>query len=174
MCEESCTLVGRGHGQETQVHRLEGFRHEAVVVDRACGPEPEQVEQDRPDLVHEHVGRHIAVEIARRLSPLDLLDHQVAYLPPGGQLQQQLVVGHDRCEHRARQRLRDGPESDLGQIPRALDAMADMVTQSALGREGMAEEVAAVAVFLASEEASYLTGTDVLVDGGSVAAFRQG
>jgi NAD(P)-dependent dehydrogenase (short-subunit alcohol dehydrogenase family) len=52
--------------------------------------------------------------------------------------------------------------------------MADMVTQSALGREGMAEEVAAVAVFLASEEASYLTGTDVLVDGGSVAAFRQG
>jgi NAD(P)-dependent dehydrogenase (short-subunit alcohol dehydrogenase family) len=49
-------------------------------------------------------------------------------------------------------------------------AMADMVANSALRREGRPEEVAAVAVFLASEAASFITGTDVLVDGGEIAA----
>jgi NAD(P)-dependent dehydrogenase (short-subunit alcohol dehydrogenase family) len=49
-------------------------------------------------------------------------------------------------------------------------AMADMVKASALGRMATAEEVANVAVFLVSEAASFITGTDVLVDGGAVAA----
>ncbi len=35
-----------------------------------------------------------------------------------------------------------------------------------LGRTGTVEEVAAAAVFLASDEASFITGTDLLVDGG--------
>jgi dihydroanticapsin dehydrogenase len=35
-----------------------------------------------------------------------------------------------------------------------------------LKRQGRPEEVASVAAFLASEEASYMTGADVLVDGG--------
>ena len=35
-----------------------------------------------------------------------------------------------------------------------------------LGRVGEAEEVAACALFLASEEASYVTGTNLMVDGG--------
>jgi 3-oxoacyl-[acyl-carrier protein] reductase len=38
-----------------------------------------------------------------------------------------------------------------------------------LHRLGTADEVAAVAVFLASSDASYLTGTAVTVDGGSTA-----
>ena len=48
-------------------------------------------------------------------------------------------------------------------------AMADMVSASALRREGRPEEVAAVAVFLTSDAASFVTGTDVLVDGGAIA-----
>jgi NAD(P)-dependent dehydrogenase (short-subunit alcohol dehydrogenase family) len=48
--------------------------------------------------------------------------------------------------------------------------MAGMVAGSALGREGRPTEVAAVAVFVASDAASYLTGTDVLVDGGVIAS----
>jgi NAD(P)-dependent dehydrogenase (short-subunit alcohol dehydrogenase family) len=44
--------------------------------------------------------------------------------------------------------------------------MADMVTQTPLSRVGAADEVAAVACFLASPQASFITGCDVLVDGG--------
>lgn len=38
-----------------------------------------------------------------------------------------------------------------------------------LGRQGKPEEVAAAAAFLASEEASFMTGSDMLVDGGYLA-----
>jgi NAD(P)-dependent dehydrogenase (short-subunit alcohol dehydrogenase family) len=47
--------------------------------------------------------------------------------------------------------------------------MKTLVETTPLRRQGQADEVAAVACFLASPEASFLTGTDVLVDGGSVA-----
>ena len=50
-------------------------------------------------------------------------------------------------------------------------AMADMVKMSGLGRQARPEELAAVAVFLCSEDASFITGTDILVDGGACAAM---
>ena len=46
--------------------------------------------------------------------------------------------------------------------------MAQMVKASALGRMGTDAEVAAVAAFLVSDAASFMTGTDVLVDGGAI------
>lgn len=51
-------------------------------------------------------------------------------------------------------------------------AMAGMVTDSALAREGSPDEIAAVVSFMVSAEASFLTGTDIRVDGGATAAFR--
>lgn len=43
-----------------------------------------------------------------------------------------------------------------------------------LGRQAQAEEIARVAVFLASEESSFMTGSIVTVDGGCTATFNHG
>jgi len=51
-------------------------------------------------------------------------------------------------------------------------AMAQMTETSALRRVAQPEEIARVAAFLTSDDASFMTGTDVLVDGGAVAAWH--
>ena len=56
----------------------------------------------------------------------------------------------------------------------ARDTSAMLVDMSPLHREGLAEEVAAGAVFLLSDEASFISGIDLPVDGGLVAAIRGG
>jgi meso-butanediol dehydrogenase/(S,S)-butanediol dehydrogenase/diacetyl reductase len=49
------------------------------------------------------------------------------------------------------------PESELSQVVKSLVP---------LGRAGSMKEISRVAVFLASDESSYVTGTDLVVDGG--------
>jgi NAD(P)-dependent dehydrogenase (short-subunit alcohol dehydrogenase family) len=51
------------------------------------------------------------------------------------------------------------------------EAMAMMVEHTPLAREGRAEELAAVVAFLLSDEASFMSGVDVLVDGGVCASL---
>jgi NAD(P)-dependent dehydrogenase (short-subunit alcohol dehydrogenase family) len=50
--------------------------------------------------------------------------------------------------------------------------MAELVRRTPLGRTGLAAEVAAVTAFLLSDEASFVNGIDVLVDGGVYAALQ--
>jgi NAD(P)-dependent dehydrogenase (short-subunit alcohol dehydrogenase family) len=52
--------------------------------------------------------------------------------------------------------------------------MKTMVETSALGRAARAEELASVAVFLCSPAASFVSGIDILVDGGWLAGSRYG
>jgi NAD(P)-dependent dehydrogenase (short-subunit alcohol dehydrogenase family) len=56
----------------------------------------------------------------------------------------------------------------------ARDTNDMLVSLSAVKREGQAEEVAAAATFLLSDQASFITGIDVPVDGGLMAAIRGG
>jgi NAD(P)-dependent dehydrogenase (short-subunit alcohol dehydrogenase family) len=51
------------------------------------------------------------------------------------------------------------------------DIIARMAANSAIGRMGRPEELAAVAVFLCSPKASYVSGVDWLVDGGQTAGL---
>ena len=50
----------------------------------------------------------------------------------------------------------------------------NMIEVSAAGRVGTADEVAAVAAFLLGPDAGFITGTDLLCDGGVIAALRAG
>jgi len=51
--------------------------------------------------------------------------------------------------------------------------MADFIKAGPLGRRGKPEEVAKVVAFLTSDDASFMTGSDVLVDGGMVAGIPE-
>jgi NAD(P)-dependent dehydrogenase (short-subunit alcohol dehydrogenase family) len=63
-------------------------------------------------------------------------------------------------------------DTPMGRLELAnTEGTSAIVEGSALGRAGRAHEIASVIRFLCSDDASYITGTDVLVDGGSVAAL---
>jgi NAD(P)-dependent dehydrogenase (short-subunit alcohol dehydrogenase family) len=49
--------------------------------------------------------------------------------------------------------------------------MKDVLAITPLGRLGLGDEIASVAVLLCSSDASYITGCDIRVDGGSTAAL---
>lgn len=52
------------------------------------------------------------------------------------------------------------------------DFMRQMIDMSATGRIGTPEDIAMVAEFLTGPQAAFITGTDILVDGGVIAALR--
>jgi NAD(P)-dependent dehydrogenase (short-subunit alcohol dehydrogenase family) len=60
-------------------------------------------------------------------------------------------------------------EPMLGDGPDRKARMAALVADTPLKRFGMPDEVAAVAVMLASDEATYITGTEINIDGGLLA-----
>jgi NAD(P)-dependent dehydrogenase (short-subunit alcohol dehydrogenase family) len=63
-------------------------------------------------------------------------------------------------------------DTEMGRLEEQAGAGA-MVTDAAVPRWGKPEEMAALFVFCASEQAGYLTGTDILNDGGVVTSMRE-
>ncbi len=65
-------------------------------------------------------------------------------------------------------------ETPLTAIPGSIEAIkSDWLNAIALGRGGKAEEVANLIVFLLSPAASYITGTEVVIDGGMGSSNNQ-
>ena len=54
----------------------------------------------------------------------------------------------------------------VNQSPDPVQAKKDFIARQPMGRLGSAEEIAAVAVYLASDDATFTTGTTISVDGG--------
>jgi NAD(P)-dependent dehydrogenase (short-subunit alcohol dehydrogenase family) len=54
------------------------------------------------------------------------------------------------------------------------DGMRAMIAMSATGRLGTPEDIASATAFLLGPDASFITGTDLLVDGGVIAAIKAG
>jgi NAD(P)-dependent dehydrogenase (short-subunit alcohol dehydrogenase family) len=66
-------------------------------------------------------------------------------------------------------------DTPMGRQEGAAHAANDLLVQlSPMKREGSAEEVAAGAAFLLSDDASFISGIDLPVDGGVMAAIRSG
>tara|TARA_B100000963_G_scaffold5469_1_gene4129 strand:- start:393 stop:1136 length:744 start_codon:yes stop_codon:yes gene_type:complete len=54
----------------------------------------------------------------------------------------------------------------VNQSPDPIQAKKDFIARQPMGRLGTAEEIAAVAVYLASDDSTFTTGTTISVDGG--------
>ncbi len=66
-------------------------------------------------------------------------------------------------------------DTPMGRQEGAAHAANDLLVQlSPIKREGSAQEVAAAAAFLLSDDASFISGIDLPVDGGVMAAIRSG
>ena len=65
-------------------------------------------------------------------------------------------------------------DTDMGRLEqKAGPEMDKMIAVTPLGRMGRADEIASVVAFLSSPAASYISGTDILVDGGTVSGIGE-
>jgi NAD(P)-dependent dehydrogenase (short-subunit alcohol dehydrogenase family) len=106
-------------------------------------------------------------------SALVAIANQVAYaVSKGGVAQLTRVMAVGLAPHGIRVNA-IGPGSIMTDILKSVandkEAMRRILSRTPLGRIGQPEEVAAVAAFLASDDASYMTGETVFVDGGRLA-----
>lgn len=66
------------------------------------------------------------------------------------------------------------PMAELEMASSTGDMLRPLITASPAGRLGTPDDIAAAAAFLLGPESGFITGTDLLVDGGVVATLRSG
>ena len=163
----------------------------SAIYDAPYRPAPElpveewkksiDVNQTGPFLLVKHAVPVMAAGAGERGGSIILVASQLAFAPKPGRtwyasqkgamvsLAKALAVDHAKDGIRANA-LSPGPTADerfFSQWPSEEEAHANANTL--MGRLGEPEEIAAGAVFLASDEASFVTGIDLLVDGGYTA-----
>ncbi len=163
----------------------------SAIYDAPYQPAPElpvgewkksiDVNQTGPFLLVKHAVPVMAAGAGERGGSIILVASQLAFAPKPGRtwyasqkgamvsLAKALAVDHAKDGIRANA-LSPGPTADerfFSQWPSEEEAQANANTL--MGRLGEPEEIAAGAVFLASDEASFVTGIELLVDGGYTA-----
>jgi NAD(P)-dependent dehydrogenase (short-subunit alcohol dehydrogenase family) len=115
------------------------------------------------------------INVASFVATLGAATPQIAYTASKGavlSLTRELAVNHAREGIRVNA-LSPGPlQTDL--LMKVLDTDAKQqrrLVHIPMGRFGQPEEIARAAVFLASDDASYVTGANLVVDGGTTAAY---
>lgn len=98
---------------------------------------------------------------------------QTVYLRPGFFLgRDPITVNNVASGYILTDRVRQsGLKTRLVQGMSEEEAMRDLARDIPLGRLGKPEELAALVAFLASGQASYITGTTIQVDGGAVRSY---
>jgi NAD(P)-dependent dehydrogenase (short-subunit alcohol dehydrogenase family) len=135
-------------------------------------------------LVAKHVVRHMAargsgsiINLAS-IEGLEAFQGQPAYVTSKGGvvlLTRSMAVDYGRMGVRVNclcPGLVDSPMTAIMKIEQLRPMYDRMVDMHALGRAGKPEEIAHAALFLASDEASFVTGAAMVVDGGLTAGRR--
>ncbi len=115
-------------------------------------------------------GRGGAIVNMSSVNAILAIRNQIPYnVSKGGVMQLTRVMSLALAEHNIRVNA-IGPgtiDTDMAQVVMADEAARrTIMSRTPLGRLGTVEEIASVAVFLASDESSYITGQTIYVDGG--------
>ena len=131
-----------------------------MLTVKACLPHLERIgpRPRHPDELH-----HGPAHRLPRLVALRCDEGRAARLPPHRLHRARAEGDHGQRRHAGERRTRRGSTSSARTIS------PQMTASIPLGRLGKVEEIGAAALFLATDEAAYITGQTIVVDGGQIA-----